>query len=147
MPPLYRTMGAMEGNGRRRVLVGPDDVRFKAVRSSGPGGQRVNRRSTKVQLWVRIGNLRLSDQERRLIRARLEHRINHRDELEVAWEGERLQERNRALALEHLNELLAAALRVPPRRIPTEPHRGAREARLSDKRFRGVKKERRRASR
>ena len=81
------------------MIVTLENVRWKAVRASGPGGQRVNRRSTKVQMWVKVEDLPLTDLEKRRIRQNLAHRINHNDELEVWSEEERSQELNRDSAL------------------------------------------------
>ena len=121
-----------------------EDVRFKAVRSGGPGGQRANRRSTKVQLWVKIGNLPLTEIEKKRIRRKLAKHINHLDELWVENEEERSQKLNRDNALEHINELIEEALKVPPRRIPTTPPRSAEEIRIRAKKMRGEKKKSRR---
>lgn len=129
------------------MLITGKDVKFKASRSSGPGGQRANRRSTKVQLWVKIGNLPLTEIEKRRIRKKLAKHINHLDELWVENEEERSQEMNRDNALEHVNELIEKALKVPPRRIPTTPPRSAENIRIRAKKIRGEKKKSRRASR
>lgn len=120
------------------------NVRFKAVRSGGPGGQRANRRSTKVQLWVKIGNLTLTEIEKRRIRRKLAKHINHLDELWVENEEERSQKLNRDNALEHINELIEEALKVPKPRIPTEPPRSAEEVRIRAKKMRSGKKRSRR---
>ena len=127
------------------MRVTEDQVRFKAARSSGPGGQRANRRSTKVQLWVEIGHLPLTDIQKKRIRKKLGKHINHRDELFVENEEERSQEVNRERALEHLNKLIADALRVPRKRIPTTPPRRAEEVRIRAKKFLSAKKEARKA--
>ncbi len=121
-------------------------VRFKTVRSGGPGGQRTNRRSTKVQMWVKIENLPLTAEEKRRIRARLARHINHRGELEVVRDGERFQMQNKKQAMAHLNALIAEALVVPKLRIPTAPTRGAAERRIEVKKRHGEKKRRRRSS-
>lgn len=120
------------------------DVKFKAVRSSGPGGQKANRRSTKVQLWIKIGNLPISEPEKKRVRKKLEKHINHLDELWVENEEERSQDLNRDKALRKINELLREALEVPKTRIPTEPRRGAKEARIRGKKIKSEKKRRRR---
>ena len=115
-------------------------IEFKAVRAQGPGGQRVNRRATKVQLKISVAALGLTPAEERLVRERLAHRINRADELEVSSEAERFQVRNRADALARLEELVQGALVVAPPRIPTEPPRGAKERRHLEKELRSEKK-------
>ncbi len=126
------------------MLVNKDDVKFKAVRSSGPGGQKASRRSTKVQLWVKIGDLPLTEAEKRRVRRKLERHINHLDELWVENEEERSQELNRKKALQKINDLIEEALKVPPLRIPTEPRRLAKEARIRAKKIKSEKKKSRR---
>ena len=107
------------------MTINKENVKFKAARSSGPGGQKANRRSTKVQLWVKIGDLALNPSEKKRLRKKLERHINHLDELWVENEEERSQKLNRDKAFEKLNELVNEALKVPKRRIPTSPRRGA----------------------
>ena len=126
------------------MLITEKDVRFKAVRSSGPGGQRANRRSTKVQIWVKIGNLPLSDIQKKRLRRKLAKHINHLDELWVENEEERTQKLNKNRALEHINKIVGDALKVPQRRIPTTPPRSAEEVRIRAKKIRSEKKKGRR---
>lgn len=125
------------------MLVSGKMVKFKAARSSGPGGQRANRRSTKVQLWVKIGDLPLTEIEKRRIRTKLGKHINHRDELEASSEEERSQELNRDKALEKMNELITEALKIRKPRIKTKPPRRVEEKRIKEKKLKSEKKERR----
>jgi len=120
------------------------DVIWKAARSSGPGGQRVNKKATKVQMWVKVGDLPLTDGEKARIRKKLGNMIDKEDELQVESEEERSQERNKEKALERLNEVITEALEKSPRRIPTKPPRGADEERLRRKHARYQKKKERR---
>lgn len=120
------------------------DVRFKAVRASGPGGQRVNRRYTKVQMWIKISDLPLTEKKKKLIREKLAHHVNHNDELEVESEEERFRVRNKARAFEKLDVMIKKALKVDPPRIPTKPSKGAKEERLRHKHIRYQKKKSRR---
>ena len=121
------------------------NIRFKAVRSGGPGGQNANRRATKVQAWVKIDDLPLTDEEKHRIRERLANRVNKRGELEVTDEEERFQEQNKERAIAHLNAMVEMALVVLPPRIPTEPTRGSNERRIEGKKRHGEKKRARRA--
>lgn len=123
------------------------DVRFKAVRAQGPGGQRANRRSTKVQLWVKIGDLPLTDIQKRRLRNKLAHHINGDDEIWIRDEEERFQEQNREKALVHLNAMISDALQLPRQRIPTEPPRRLEDERIREKKIISGKKRGRRASR
>lgn len=126
------------------MLINEKDVKFKAVRSSGPGGQRANRRSTKVQLWIKIGDLPLSEQQKKKIRRKLASHLNHKDELWIYDQEERSRELNKNKALFRLNEIINEALKEPPRRIPTQPPRSAEEKRIKAKKIRSFKKQSRR---
>ena len=126
------------------MLIDENNVRFKAARSSGPGGQRVNCRSTKVQLWVKISDLPLTLLEKKRLRKKLEKHINRLDELWVENEEERSQELNREKALRRINELIEEALKVPKERIPTSPRRSAKDARIRTKKIKSEKKKSRR---
>jgi ribosome-associated protein len=127
------------------MLVTEKDVKFKAVRASGPGGQNISRRSTKVQAWVKISDLPISDKEKKIIRKKLWRHINHNDELEAACDEERSQRINREKVLEHLNQMIEEALRIPPERIPTEPPRSAENLRIKEKKILSEKKRSRRS--
>ncbi|MCL4403863.1 hypothetical protein M1432_00730 [Patescibacteria group bacterium] len=92
-------------------------ARFEAVRSEGAGGENVNRRATKVHTWVKIGDLKLDDDQKKMVREKLAHRITKRDELEVTNEEERTQEENKEKALEIMEKLIAEAIKKDPPRI------------------------------
>lgn len=126
------------------MIVTLQNVRWKAVRASGPGGQRVNRRSTKVQMWAKVADLPFTEVEKRRIRQGLLHRINHKDELEVVCEEERSQELNCDKALRHMNALIEEALKVPEPRIPTKPPRSFENVRIAEKKIVSEKKQSRR---
>ena len=125
-------------------LVLEKNIKFKAIRSGKPGGQNANRRSTKIQLWVKIEDLPLSKMEKKRIREKLAHHINHKDELVVENEEERSQEMNRDNALERANQLLEEAIKVQSPRIPTRPPLSAEENRIRAKKMKSQKKKSRR---
>lgn len=127
------------------MVLKKNQVRFKASRSSGPGGSRANRRSTKVEIWVKVGNLPLSEKEKKLVRRKLAHHLNRKDEVWIDNQETRSQEMNRDLAVENLNAMLEGALKVPKPRIPTEPRRSAKEGRIKGKKILSEKKRARRA--
>jgi ribosome-associated protein len=129
------------------MYIDEKNIKIKTSRSSGPGGQNVNKRSTRVQVWVGVNDLNLSDEEKERIRAKLTNKINERDEIETESDEERLQEQNRERAIEKLNALIEEALHEDEPRIPTEPHQGAVEKRLRHKHLRYQKKKNRREGR
>ncbi len=119
-------------------------VRFRAVRAGGPGGQRRNRRATKVQVRVPLKALSLDRAARRRLTMRLGKRLSRRGEIEVRSESSRSQVQNRREALERLREVIEDALRVERRRIATERPRRANEERIREKKLVSEKKKGRR---
>ncbi|MDR0761218.1 MAG: aminoacyl-tRNA hydrolase [Treponema sp.] len=114
-------------------------------RSGGPGGQNVNKVNTKVTLRIRLDNLPgLTDAEQSRLREVLAGRLTGEGEIVLAAGEERSQLTNRERAFARLESLIINAARLPKRRRPTAPSRGAREKRLQAKRLRGLKKAERR---
>jgi ribosome-associated protein len=111
-------------------------VRFAAARASGPGGQNVNRRSTKVQVRVRVDALPLSASETETLKRRLRNHVTSGGDLIVTAETQRTQAANRRVALRRLASLIDAGIVQQRERVKTPvPHR-ARERRLALKRRR-----------
>ncbi len=121
-------------------------ITFDYVRSSGPGGQNVNRRATKARL--RVSMAVLSDVIGQPAARRLErlapHLVTDGGELLIASDTHRSQRANREACLQRLREWVVRALHRPPRRIKTKPSAGARERRLKTKRERAQTKQMRR---
>ncbi len=120
------------------------DVRF--ARSSGPGGQNVNKVNTRVTLLFDFANSAvLTPAQRGRIRDRLRTRLSSDGRLRVVSQAERTQPANRARAESRLLELLTDTLKVRKARRPTRPTRASQERRLRAKREHGQKKSQRRA--
>jgi ribosome-associated protein len=120
---------------------------FSFARSGGPGGQNVNKVSSKVIARLPLDALDFLDGARRaLLEARLAPRISADRHIVLAVQDTREQSRNREIAIERLAALLSSAAVVPKRRVRTRPSRGAREARLRSKRVKAAQKKLRRAS-
>lgn len=114
------------------------------ARSSGKGGQNVNKTSTKVIIHWPVGKSAvLSWEEKERVRAKLANRINNNDELVIMSEEERSQPQNRELAIARLQELVTQALKVPKKRRPTRPTRTSKLKRLESKKRRSQVKARR----
>lgn len=112
----------------------PSELRITFSRSSGAGGQNVNKTSTKATVHWSVGRSRvLSLEEKARVRMKLANRINFFDELVVSSERERSQPQNRALAVAQLQALVVRALHVPKKRRPTRPTRASKERRLESK--------------
>lgn len=119
------------------LLLPPGEVRFTFSRAGGPGGQNVNKVSTKATLWFDLENSpSLSEYQKNLIRQRLANRISGEGVLQVVAMQHRTQRANREEALQRFAELLAAALIIKPRRKKTRIAAGVKERRLQVKKRR-----------
>lgn len=126
------------------VRVAPAAVRFAYARSSGPGGQAVNKLSTKAELRIDLADLPITERARSRLRRLAGSRMTLDDELILTSESHRSQRRNRDETLERLRDLLIRAMAEPKRRKKTRPSRGAIERRIKSKKEHGEKKDRRR---
>ena len=124
------------------VEIPEDELTFKASRSGGPGGQNVNKVSSRVTLSFDLDSSpSLSEGEKERIRQKLSNRISKEGVLQVVSQSTRSQELNRTAAIGRFAELLAGALHVERPRVKTRTPRGAKEARLEKKKIRTVIKE------
>lgn len=122
------------------------EIELKASRASGPGGQHVNRSSTRIEaVWNVIESPSLSDSQRHRLLRKLGKRIDGRGNLRVVSDAQRSQAQNKAGAIARLRSLVSAALVVPKPRKPTKPTKGSVERRIAGKKARGRKKAERRA--
>jgi len=116
------------------VSIGDDELRFEFARSSGPGGQNVNKVETKVTLLFDVRNVpSLSDEQRAMVEERLSSRITKRGVLRVTSQRHRTREANRRAAVERFVVLLADALKEDEPRISTKVPTGQRRRRRDDK--------------
>ena len=114
---------------------------FSFSRAGGPGGQNVNKVSSRVTVRLPLAGLPgLEAETRGRLAARLGKRVNAEGLLQLSVRDTRDQARNREIAIRRLAELLAAALREPRRRHATRPSAGSRERRLTAKRLRSRSK-------
>lgn len=121
------------------------DVRVS--RSSGAGGQHVNKTSSRVEIfWNVLGSRALTDDQRSLLREKLASRLTTEGSIRVVASDMRSQSRNRELAEERLADLVRRALIVPRKRRATKPTRAAKEARLDSKKRHSTKKRDRRGA-
>ncbi|MCX6284854.1 MAG: alternative ribosome rescue aminoacyl-tRNA hydrolase ArfB [Bacteroidetes bacterium] len=117
---------------------------FSASRSSGPGGQNVNKVSTKMELRFHVLNSAiLNENEKKLLTEKLGSRLNREGELVMVSQSERTQLGNKEAVIEKFYALLAKALKPRKKRKPTRPTAAAREKRLESKRMNAQKKEQR----
>lgn len=123
-----------------------DELEVRASRAGGAGGQHVNTSSTRVEVaWVPGSSRVLSDGERARVAAKLASRLDTAGVLRVVASDTRSQRQNRELAEGRLAALVRQALIVPKVRRKTKPSRGAKQARLDDKKKESNKKAQRRS--
>lgn len=127
-----------------KVIIPWNELEVSVTRSSGAGGQHVNKTNSAVQLRFSISkSLCLTDSQKERICSKLAYRLVQGDEILVRSEEERDQKRNKENAYVNLNEIINRALVVPKKRIATKPKKSSVHKRLNEKKSRGeIKKNR-----
>lgn len=121
------------------------EIQFSFTRSSGPGGQNVNKVNSRIELRINvIKSDCLSFNEKELILRKLINKINSDGELILVSQSERSQLKNRDKVVEKFYMLLSKTLSTPKKRKPTKPTKASREKRLGNKRLISEKKQIRR---
>jgi ribosome-associated protein len=122
-------------------IIGPE-IRFRTSRSSGAGGQHVNKTETRVEAIFEVNaSIGLTEEEKVIILERLSTRINTNGELVVVSQKSRSQLDNKEIALERLQALLQKALTPVKKRRKTKIPKEVKEARLQSKKRNAEKKE------
>lgn len=123
------------------------ELETKASRSSGAGGQHVNKTSSRIEIsWNIRTSKALTDEQRTLLESRLASRMSEDGSIRVVASDTRSQLRNRERAEQRLGDLIARSLAVPKKRKPTRRPRAANETRLTEKKKHSDKKRQRRAA-
>jgi ribosome-associated protein len=111
---------------------------FSASRSGGPGGQNVNKVSSKIELRFNILISTLfSDEEKELIVRKLKNKINKEGEFIVVSQVERSQLLNKESAIDKFYNLILKALTIQQNRTSTRPTKASKLKRLEAKKIRG----------
>ena len=127
-----------------RIAIPRSELRWSFVRSSGPGGQNVNKVSSKAVLrWSVVKSTALSDEVRGRFLSRHVRRMNDRGELILSSQRYRDQARNVKDCLDKLRALVLAVAKPPRPRKKTRPSKAVNEQRLRQKRATAEKKQRR----
>lgn len=124
------------------------ELRYKAVRSGGAGGQHVNKVSSKVLLQFDLGNSQaFTEAEKQRLIEKLGSRLSGEQQLLLQADTARSQHKNKELVTKRFLALIKDGLKVPARRRKTAPSKGAVEKRLEGKKQRSEKKSTRRKPR
>ena len=119
-----------------RIQISLSDLRFRFSRSGGPGGQNVNRVSTRVELLFDVPLSSLDSATKELLRTTLGSKLDSAGCLRIVSQESRSQWKNKQIAIEKLTSLLKKALRPTKQRTPTAATKSSREKRLEGKKGR-----------
>ncbi len=126
------------------LSIAEDELKFSATRSSGPGGQHVNKVNTRITLWFDVEESpSLTPEQKIRIKSRLKTRISKDNILRVISQRHRSQIANREAAIERFTELLKEALAVLPLRKKTKVSRNANQRRIDGKKHHSMIKKHR----
>lgn len=131
-----------------QIIIPVKELNFTFSRSSGPGGQNVNKVNSKVTLhWSVANSPSVPDEVRERFSQLFARRMNSQGEVVVVSQRYRDQGRNVADCMEKLRAMLIEAAALPRKRKKTRPTRGSQERRLREKRAASQKKQLRSAPR
>jgi ribosome-associated protein len=117
-----------------RERINSSELKFSTSRSSGPGGQNVNKVNTKVELRFNIASSTfLTDTEKEAIHDALRNRISNEGDLLIVSQSERTQLQNKKKAEDSFYSLIAKALTPKKERRATRPTKASKEKRIEEK--------------
>lgn len=120
-------------------MISEDELIFKSSRSSGPGGQNINKLNTRVTLFFDVADCEsLSELQKQRVLTQLSTRIDKNGVLRVISQKYRTQRANRKVAVERFQQLLTNALKIRPVRKKTKVPYTIRQRRLEEKRQRSL---------
>ncbi len=129
---------------RNDISISENELVFKFSRSSGPGGQNVNKVNTRVTLVFDLANsTNLSDVQKKRILKRLAARTSKEGVIRVVSQRHRTQKANRKAVIERLQQLLTSAMETKPARKKTKLPASVKRRRLEEKKRRSILKKQR----
>lgn len=118
-----------------------NELKFKAVRSSGAGGQHVNKVSSKVELFFDLENsIELTLEEKQLLLKNLKTKLTKEGFLMLQCDESRSQHKNKEIVIKRFLDLITNGLKVPKKRKPTKPTKSSIEKRIDKKKKTAYKK-------
>ena len=117
------------------------ELNFKAIRSSGAGGQHVNKVSSKIELTFDLENsLSLYDEEKEFLKSKLSSKLTKENLLILFCEETRSQHKNKEIAIKRFLDLINENLMRPKKRKPTKPSKAIIKKRIENKKRTSEKK-------
>lgn len=121
------------------VVIPGHEIEISMSRSSGPGGQNVNKSNTRVTIHWNVQHTKaLTDEQKARVLLALEGHLTHEGAIVIHNSESRSQEHNKHAAFEHLAQMVRKALYVPKKRMKTRAPKAAEEQRLQEKARRGL---------
>lgn len=117
------------------------ELKFKAVRSSGAGGQHVNKVSSKIELTFDLQNSEgFTEEEKELLVQKLKNKLTKENVLLLQCDESRSQHKNKEIAIDRFLKLIADGLKVQKPRKATKPSKSSVHKRLDKKKKQAFKK-------
>lgn len=117
------------------------ELKFKAVRSGGAGGQHVNKVSSKIELTFDLGNSEsLTEEEKALLIQKLKNKLTKENVLLLQCDESRSQHKNKEIAIDRFLNIISAGLKVEKPRKATKPSKSSIAKRLEKKKKQAFKK-------
>jgi len=117
------------------------ELKFKAVRSSGAGGQHVNKVSSKIELFFDLQNSNsVTDEERELLLKKLQSKLTKDGFILLQCDESRSQHKNKEIVIKRFIKLITQSLKIPKKRKATKPSKSSIQKRLDKKKKHAYKK-------